>query len=178
MASLFLVSCASGDKKSQSDTSPSAAAEEVKPTASTLAGPNQTLWKAECRKIVNEAGKEVDLGSPARIQSSYLFDKASVVWNVINHMNAQCKGELSSGDRYTFKCDGDVTKKNARCTQIKVESFDKIGWRDAKMTDDSGHSDILVMEYRMTSNQPDNAKLRSRSISDQGEWTLEHLTSE
>lgn len=171
IGSLFLISCASGDKKSQVETSP-AAAEEAKPTASTLAGPNQTLWKAECRKIVNEAGSEVEPGSSARIQSSYIFDKQSVVWNVTNHMNAQCKGELSSADRYTFKCDGDATKKNSRCTQTKVESFDKIGWREAAMS----NSDVLIMEYRMTSNQMDTAKLRSRSISDDGDWKLEHLT--
>ncbi|WP_413290893.1 hypothetical protein [Bdellovibrio sp. HCB337] len=186
---LFVAACASSEK--QADTAQSVevktdtvaqttpatpvAEEKAKEETQKVATPaKNSEWKGDCRKVVNEGGKEVKNSPYKRLQSSYAFDGTKVTWFVKSFADTKCQS-LFGGNSSTFKCDANPLKKAATCKQVSVASWENNAWKDGKMVDHAGYPNELTIVYQVLPKKGNKVSLNSTST-ESGELQTETLT--
>ena len=103
-------------------------------------------WKGLCRKVVNEAGKEINKRPYIRLQSVYGFDSGKLLWSVKSFKDSKCK-TLYEVNKYTFECKDNLKDAYANCKQVKMEfSKDEKKWESKLIVDHAGYSNIMEIQ--------------------------------
>jgi hypothetical protein len=137
--------------------------------------PTEDEWKGVCRKNVNEVGKAVsNTAGKNYLQSSYLFENKKIIWSVKSFSDSKCQNTVDAY-RLFFKCDADPLKAMSVCRQYSLESLQSRIWKSKPMKDYAGYPNELTMNYQLILLKDNHAKLKSRNISDDGEFENQSL---
>lgn len=91
-------------------------------------------WKGECRKVINEAGKELKNQPYVRLQSTYSTNGKVFYWWVKSFKDTKCT-EIHESRKNTFDCTFDLKDEFAQCKQISVDvSKDEKIWKTEKLS--------------------------------------------
>jgi hypothetical protein len=146
---------------------------------SSWANPNLNLlsgteWRGACRKVVNEAGKEIKKQPYSRLQSTYLFEDGRLSWSVKAFKDTSCK-DIYEINKDIFNCAIILKDEFANCNQIKWEySKDGKDWESKPMLDHAGYPNILKM--KIAAKRFKSGKIEITTIGESGEHSKEVLS--
>ncbi len=112
-------------------------------------------WKGECRKVVNEGGKELKNQPYLRLQSTYTTEGTRLRWWVKSFKDSKCT-QIHESRKYSFDCLFELKDEFAKCKQISTDvSTDEKSWKSEKFLDD----DAMISEVKIDRLSKDKVKL-------------------
>lgn len=133
-------------------------------TLITFADPHLDLlsgheWKGECRKVVNEEGKELKNQLYIRLQSVYSVKGKVFYWWVKSFKDANCT-QIHESRKNTLECFYVSKDEFAQCKQTSTEvSNDEKNWKSEKLVDHAGYPNLIVSQVKVERRSDKEVKL-------------------